>query len=385
MTSRCKTNRRYQRTRSKAHRRLAVAACSFIALVTLVGLTAPFTQARDELNVVSWDGAYVRSQILGFIRPYEEATDTRINVIQYSGGIEEIRRQVRAWNVSWDVVDLELFDAIRACQEGLLEPIDPRQLPPAPDGTPAEQDFLEGTLLPCGVGNVAGSTVVSYNSERLEQAPQSIADFFDLRQFPGPRGLRRTPQGNLEWALIADGVPRERVYDVLSTPAGVDRAFAMLSRIKPHIIWWATGEDAIRLLETDQVVMSAVYSGRVPAAVERGEPLEILWDHQVWFYDVWGIPKNGRNTELARDFVRHATSTGSLARQANLIPYGPVRASSMEQVDPEIRPLLPTAERNLSTAIELDAQWWSENMEAISRRFERWIDRPVQVPRDRPR
>lgn len=361
-----------------------MAAYAVAALIASV-LAVPPAQARDELNVVSWDGAYVRSQILGFVRPYEDISDIRINVIQYSGGIEEIRRQVRAWNVSWDVVDLELFDAIRACQEGLLEPIDPELLPPAPDGTPAAQDFLEGTLLPCGVGNVAGSTVVSYNRERLERAPESIADFFDLRQFPGPRGLRRTPQGNLEWALVADGVPRERIYEVLSTPEGVDRAFAVLSRIKPHIIWWATGEEAIRLLETDQVVMSAVYSGRIPDAVERGEPLHILWDHQIWFYDVWGIPRNGRNTKLARDFVYYATSTDSLARQANLIPYGPVRTSSMKQVDPAIRPLLPTAERNLVTAIELDAQWWSENMEAISHRFERWIGRPVQVPRDRPR
>lgn len=364
---------------------MGVRIIGFVLLMASAVLAASMVQARDELNVVSWDGAYVKSQILGFVRSYEAATGTRVNVIQYSGGIEEIRRQVRAWNVSWDVVDLELFDAIRACQEGLLEPIDPRQLPPAPDGTPAEQDFLEGTLLPCGVGNVAGSTVISYNRDRLERPPESIADFFDLRQFPGPRGLRRTPQGNLEWALVADGVVREQVYDVLSTPEGVDRAFAVLSRIKPHIVWWATGEEAIRLLETDQVVMSAVYSGRVPDAVERGEPLEILWDHQVWFYDVWGIPKNGRNTALARDFVRHATSTDSLARQASLIPYGPVRASSMERVDPDMRPLLPTAERNLATAIELNAQWWSENMDAISRRFERWIERPVQVPRDRPR
>jgi putative spermidine/putrescine transport system substrate-binding protein len=343
------------------------------------------TAARDELNVVSWDGAYVKSQILGFIRPYEDETGARVNVIQYTGGIEEIRRQVRAWNVKWDVVDLELFDAIRACEEGLLEPIDPESLPAAPDGTPASEDFINVSLMPCGVGNVVGSTVVSYDRERFEKGPETLEDFFDLKQFPGRRGLRRSPQGNLEWALVADGVPRGNVYEVLSTEAGVDRAFTVLNRIKPYIEWWEEGEEAIRLLETGQVVMSSVYSGRVDDAVQRGEPLEIVWDHQVWFYDVWGIPRHGRNTEQALDFLKYATSTESLAAQARYIPYGPVRQSSLALLEPELRKRLPTSEQNLQTAIELNARWWSENLDRIAPRFERWAERSVMVPKSLPR
>ncbi|WP_024461854.1 ABC transporter substrate-binding protein [Marinimicrobium sp. LS-A18] len=343
------------------------------------------TAAQDELNVVSWDGAYVKSQILGFIRPYEDETGIRVNVIQYTGGIEEIRRQVRAWNVKWDVVDLELFDAIRACEEGLLEPIDPESLPAAPDGTPASEDFINVSLMPCGVGNVVGSTVVSYDREQFEKGPETLEDFFDLKQFPGRRGLRRSPQGNLEWALVADGVPRGKVYEVLSTEAGVDRAFTVLNRIKPYIEWWEEGEEAIRLLETGQVVMSSVYSGRVDDAVQRGEPLEILWDHQVWFYDVWGIPRHGRNTEQAMDFLKYATSTESLAAQARYIPYGPVRQSSLALLEPELRKRLPTSEQNLKTAIELDAHWWSDNLDRIAPRFERWAERPVMVPKSLPR
>jgi putative spermidine/putrescine transport system substrate-binding protein len=356
------------------------------ALAALLLLAAPAALAqRDALNVVSWDGAYVKSQILGFIRPYEDERDLRVNVIEYSGGIDEIRRQVRSWNVHWDVVDLELFDAIRACEEGLLERIDPDLLPPAPDGTPAREDFISVSLMPCGVGNVVGSTVVAYNPQRLSGEPASIADFFDLSAFPGRRGLRRTPQGNLEWALAADGVPRGRIYEVLSTEAGVDRAFDVLNRIKPFIEWWRTGEEAIRLLETGRVAMTSVYSGRVYDAVARGEAIEILWDNQVWFYDVWGIPRHGRRTELARDFIRYATSTQSLAAQANLIPYGPTRASSMPLVDPDIRKRLPTSERHLDVSIELNARWWSENLAHISQRFERWLQRPVMVPKDLPR
>lgn len=341
--------------------------------------------AQQQLNVVSWDGAYVKSQMLGFIRPWEEATGVRANVLQYSGGIDEIRRQVRAWNVHWEVVDMELFDAIHACEQGLLEQIDPQQLPPAPDGTPAQEDFINAGLVPCGVGNVVSSTVVSYNREHLATPPRRLEDFFNIADFPGRRGLRRSPQGNLEWALVADGVPRERVYEVLSTPEGVDRAFAVLTRIKPHIDWWRSGEEALQLLQTGQVAMTSVYSGRIHDAVARGEPLAILWDHQIWSYDVWAIPKNSRNPALALEFIKFATSTRSLARQASYIPYGPVRRSSLALVSPEMRSQLPTAEHNLATAIELDAQWWARHLEAMNQRFERWLQRPVMVPRNLPR
>lgn len=359
---------------------IAKHSLTFIALTAALPIHS--VQAQKQLNVVSWDGAYVKSQILGFIRPYEKATGVRVNVIQYTGGIDEIRRQVRAWNVKWDVVDLELFDAIRACNEGLLEPIDAKILSDAPDGTPATEDFLSDALMPCGVGNVVGSTVVSYNSRKLKTPPRRLEDFFDIKKYPGRRGLRRSPQGNLEWALVADGVPRDQVYQVLSTDQGIERAFDVLNQLKPYVEWWREGEEAIRLLETGQVAMSSVYSGRVADAVARGQPLNILWDHQIWFYDVWSIPKHGRNTQLAIDFVKHATSTASLAAQARYIPYGPVRQSSLALLDPQLRARLPTSEKNLATAIELNAEWWTENMDDIGPRFERWLERPLMVPKE---
>src|SRR5690625_5712738 len=58
-------------------------------LLLLCMLGAHSAHAQQELNVVSWDGAYVKSQILGFIRPYEEHANIRVNVLQYTGGIDE--------------------------------------------------------------------------------------------------------------------------------------------------------------------------------------------------------------------------------------------------------------------------------------------------------
>lgn len=357
-------------------------------LLALLAVSLPSAAAvqgtERELTVVSWDGTYVKSQVLGFIRPYQRATGTAVRVLHYDGGIDEIRSQVRAWNVRWDVVDLELFDAIRACDEGLLVEIDPATLPPAPDGTPAVDDFVEGSLSRCGVGNVVAATVVAFDRERFDEHPRRIEDFFDVRRFPGRRGMRRSPKVNLEWALIADGVEPERVYDVLDSRAGLDRAFRVLTRLKPHIDWWTQGVEAVQLLESGEVAMTSVYSGRVYDAVRRGGAFEILWDHQVWFFDVWGIPRNGPNVDRAMDFVRFATATPSLANQMRYIPYGPVRRSALPLIEPRIRAMLPTAPANMETAVEGNAQWWSDNLTRVTRRFERWIDQPVMVPRNLP-
>lgn len=360
----------------------------FIAGVALgwlaVESASPLLADDDELTVVSWGGSYTRSQILGFVRDYEKTAGIDVDMVDYAGGIDEIRSQVRSWNIKWDVVDLELFDAITACEEGLLKPIDAATLPPAPDGAAATDDFLEGALMPCGVGNVAAATVIAYHEENVEREPTRLEDFFNVVDFPGYRGLRRTPQTNLEWALLADGVAPERVYDVLSTDEGVDRAFEVLTRLKPYVEWWSLGEEAVRLLETGRVVMTSAYNGRIHAAVGRGRPLRILWDRHVRFIDVWGIPRHGENVERALEFVRFATSTQALATQARLIPYGPLRRSSMALLDSKTAADLPTAPQNLAVSFRRDPAWWARHMPEIAPRFERWAERPVMVPKNWP-
>ena len=337
-----------------------------------------------ELTVVSWGGAYTRSQIRGFVRRFERERGIDVEMIDYTGGIEEIRSQVRSWNVKWDVVDFELFDAVRACEEGLLVEIDPASLPPAPDGTSAERDFLDGSLLPCAVGNIAAATVIAYDPEAVERAPRSLKDFFDMRRFPGHRGLRRTPKTNLEWALIADGVKPDRVYSVLDTDEGVDRAFRTLDRIKPAIRWWDHGEDALRLLDTGQVAMTSAYNGRVDIANAEGASYEILWDNHVRFRDAWGILRNGENIEAALDFIRFASTTESLAEQAKFISYGPLRRSSLENLPADLLTRLPTSADNLPRGFDTDAAWWSDHIQDLQVRFDHWVERSFQVPRDWP-
>lgn len=365
--------------------RWSIASLQTLVTLCALGISAP-AAAHPELTVVTWGGAYTKSQVLGYIRDFERESGVDVEVLEYAGGIDVIRDQTREHNIHWDVVDLEIADAIRACDAGLLERIDPDTLPAASDGTPAREDFLPGTLRECAVGTVIWATTVAYDTQRVRRAPQRLEDFFNPDDFPGRRGLRRTPKGNLEFALMADGVAPERVYTVLSTEAGVSRALDMLDRIKADVRWWRAGEDAVRLLESGEVTMTTAYNGRIAEAVEaRDAPFAIVWDGHVRNLDLWGVPVHGEQTELAMDFVRFAARPSSLAKQARYIPYGPVRESALELIGTDRRAVLPTAPANSARQLQIDANWWARNIDRLGPRFERWIDKPTRVPERLPR
>ena len=219
----------------------------------------------------------------------------------FNGGLAEIRAQVETGNVHWDVVDLEAPDAVRGCDEGLLEVLPLEQI--FPDAAAAEQDFLAGTLSECGLGLIVYSTDLRLPQRPDLPAPKptTMADFFDLDKFPGRRGMRRSPYGNLEFALVADGVPVDEVYDVLSTPAGVDRAFRKLDSIKDQVVWWEAGAQPPQLLADGEVVMTTAYNGRIfNAQVVENQPFEIVWDGQVLDHAQLTDTRRGRPTWSSR-------------------------------------------------------------------------------------
>jgi len=336
--------------------------------------------AEGELTVVSWGGAYTKSQVEAYHKPYIEKTGVKINSEDYNGGIAEIKAQVEAGNVTWDIVDVELSDAIRACDEGLLETIDHSSLPAGADGTPATDDFLAGTLYDCAVANIVWSTIFAYDSSKISDGPKSMADFFDTAKFPGKRGLRKGPKVNLEFALIADGVPAAEVYDVLATDAGVDRAFAKLDTIKGDVVWWEAGAQPPQLLADGEVAMTTAYNGRIFNAVAgESKPFEIVWDGQVWDLDLWVIPKGAKNKDKALDFLAFSTATEQLAAQASYISYGPARKSSAPLVgkyhnkDIDMGPQMPTAPNNLTNAVQNNFEFWADNSDQLTERFNAWL------------
>ena len=329
-------------------------------------LSCPWGASAQSFVVSSPGGPYGASQREAYFEPFAAVTGIRVVEDDWGGDPARIRAMVEAGNYRSHVFDAESGDVAEGCTEGILEPIDYARLGLSPG------DMLPGAAHACGVGNVAWSMVLAFDRARTGGAtPAGWADFFDLARFPGGRGLRRGSFGNLEIALMADGVAPERVYALLRTPAGIDRAFAKLAALAPHVTWWEAGRQPARLLDDGDAVMTTAWHGRIQHAITRDRrDVEIVWRGQLVDYGYWIIPRGHPGTDLAHRFIAFAIRPDRQAEQARRIPYGPLRRGAFDYIEPDLARWLPTAPVHLEAWLKIDADFWNGHREALDRRFD---------------
>ena len=336
-------------------------------------LFSPFVFA-ETLTVVSWGGAYTKSQDEAYHKPYTKKYGTTIqNVDKGSAAPAGIKAQVESGNVVWDVVDVLEGDAIRMCDEGLVEEISyDKLLAKGNDGSKPSADFVKGSLSGCFIPTIVYSTVFAYNKNLFpSNPPKTIADVFNVKDYPGKRALEKTSNNNLEWALIADGVAISDVYKVFGTAAGVNRAFKKLDTIKSNVVWWEAGAQPPQLLADKEVSIASGYNGRFyDAVVNENQPFEIIWDGQAFELDGFVVPKGKLTSEVKR-YIYFSTDSQRLADQAKYISYGPARNSSFPLLIDKVKPHLPTS--NFDNPLKVDGLFRAENSTSFSERFNAWL------------
>jgi len=333
------------------------------------------TASARDLVIIGWGGATGDAMMKALVEPFAKANGVTVKMDNYSGGLAQVKAQVEAKNVMWDVLDSDIPEADNGCNENLLEEIPIAELAPAPDGTPAKDDFLTDTFAECGVGNYVYSLVLAYDPKHFKNGmPTKVIDVFDIKSFPGKRGLRKRPRANLEWALMADGVPMDQVYKVLATKAGVDRAFKKLSSIKDHVVWYSSSAQAPQLLADGEVIMTSAFNARLHTAIiKENQPFKLVWDGQIWATGAWIIPKGSPNRDLALKFVKYATTPKAMGAFTSLYPYGPTRVSANQYVDAKVSDLLPTSKKHFAKALKRSDEFWADYRDELNERFSSWL------------
>ena len=358
-------------------------------LLLALSFVLSITTSAFAVTVVSWGGAYTESQKLGYGDPTAAKLGIAVNWVDYTGGLSEIKAQKEAGAITWDIIDVYAKDTIIGCDEGIFVEFDfDKDFSPAPDGTPASEDFFTSMPSKCAVGNILYSWNYAYNKENVKGTPNSIKDFFDTKKFPGKRAIYKGAMSNIEFAITADGVNpgkgSDLTYRKLEADGGVDRAMAKIKALctDPNggCVFWNAGTQPSEFLANGEVVMATGWNGRFFNAQMEGTPLVQVWDGQILDYEYFALVKGGPNQADAMKVLREMTSTESLAGSAKYIAYAPWRKSSIAIIDAgepwykdgktSMVQHMPTAPANTKKYILMNPDFWADNQDEINEKWE---------------
>jgi putative spermidine/putrescine transport system substrate-binding protein len=319
--------------------------------------------AAEQITVADVGGAPSQALRTAFYDPFEKATGIRIvDVAHESDPVTQFKLVVDANSKIWDVCMVTPDDVARlTADKNYLEPLDI-----AADGN---DNLVPGSLMPNWFGFSVYGIVMAYRTDVYKgEVPKSWADFWDAAKFPGRRGLYRNPRGVMEAALLADGVAPKDLY-----PLDIDRAFAMLDKIRSQVaVWWTSGAQNTQILQNGEVDMADTWSARGIAAIDSGAPVSIIWKG-LYSIDGWSIPLGTPKLKQAREFVRFCMHPERQAAYSSIVANGPSNLKAYDFIAPERAKLLPTLPENLKGLTQRDFAYWGKNYAAISDRFQEWL------------
>ncbi|WP_438390449.1 ABC transporter substrate-binding protein [Caballeronia sp. DA-9] len=340
-----------------------------MAAAGAISFGAPAVFAKDNTGKVvvrGLGGAYQDAMAAAIHKPFTEATG--IEVVVQPATAAQIRAMIEAGRVALDVADLTDIAQVALDKIGALAPIDYSKM------TFTKPDDIQSVAKkPNFVGNLFFSTVMVYNTDVFKNGahPKSWVEFWDAKKYPGARTLADQQSGSaeLEFALLADGVPKDKLY-----PLDVPRALRALSRIKPDVVnWWTTGAASAQLMERKDAVLGGLWNGRAQDLIDKGAPLAIEWNQAKRQTQCLSVIKNAPNAANAQKFIDFALQASVQAEVARHIAYGPTNRAALALLKPEQLAKLPSSKEHFDISFQQDPQWWSDNLASVGQQWQSWV------------
>jgi putative spermidine/putrescine transport system substrate-binding protein len=339
-------------------------ARSLVATTAMLVLSYGLATARD-LTLV---GRVPTQDAINtvFVKPFTNATAIAVQTEVWEGGIDTLRSQVKLPDNTWDLVMVDSDELTTGCAEGLFEKLDWSAIG-------GKDHYLPQAVSDCGVGAIVASLVLAWDREKFPATPGWV-DFWDVAKYPGKRGLHRGVRGNLEFALMADGVSPGDTYKVLATSEGVDRAFRRLDQLKPYIVWWQDDGEAARILASGDVLMTSAAAPAI-TMVNRSEHRNfgMQWAASLYEVQSWAIVKGSPNLRAATQFLYFAGTPAIETRLVEVAGDGGLARGANDGAAAEIAQISPTAPANLNAAVRVDVGFWHDNLAKLRQRFETWL------------
>lgn len=350
-----------------------LANMSLVAAILFLqqGQNARAQKLEDRLVIASSGG--VLDQVLKeqFYDPFTKETGVKVIPVAISASTEQfskVRAMLATGQPEWDIG--------QAGGEGLLSfrdmltKLDCNSIPLA------KENGIPDTCRDYGMLRWVYGTVIAYNTDVFPEGkqPQGWADFWDVKKFPGPRGLQNAgvPWEVMIAALLADGVPKDKLF-----PLDVDRAFRKLDEIKPYIkVWWRTGDQSTQILRSGEVVMNMVWSGRALNLKASGAPVDVQWNQGLQGTDWWVVFKNAPHPKAANAFLNFFMSRpeASLAISRKVF-YDTSNRKALDLLPASERPAHQTFPSNWKRMVDLDDKWIADNQKMLLERWADWLSK----------
>src|ERR1700761_2145092 len=325
---------------------------TLLAAVVLLGAPAltfrPASASPTNLTIVTRDEALQHAIESVYVQPFSAITGLTVQQQIWDGGIDALRAQAKAGDNGWDLVLVDAEELSGGCGEGLFEKLDWSAIG-------GKDHYQSVATSDCGLGAVMSATVLAWDKDKLPVAP-SWSDFWDVAKYPGKRGLRKGVRGNLEFALMADGVAPADVYKTLATSDGVDRAFRKLDQLKPYVEWWSTNAEAAHILASGDVLMTSAPSGAIATLAEHDRKnFGLQFAGSLVELESWAIMKGSPMLRMAQQFLYF---TGMPAVEVHLLQQsgdGGLAKGLNDGLTPELSAVSPANPVNVAAGLRIDA------------------------------
>jgi putative spermidine/putrescine transport system substrate-binding protein len=299
-------------------------------------------QDRNVVTFIGWGGTFQDYLREAYVKPFEKETGIRVLETTVPS-LPKLKMMVEAKNVEVDVADGQGFVLTELGKRGYLEEIDYDAM-----GRDVVSNLSEGAAKKYGAGNYFGAECIGYRSDVFAGGthPRTWAEFWDVTTFPGRRAMSGGERGirpNLEFALLADGVPIDKLY-----PIDEERAWKSLKRIKPHVArWWTDSGLPAQLLVTKEVVLTTTYNSRLDAIKNQGHPVDVELKQAGNRMNYWVVPKGAVHRENAMRPIAFMMRPERQAHLSNAHSVGPTNRAAVNYIPSERLRDLPSSPENL--------------------------------------
>lgn len=343
---------------------------SFISWVNV----APAEAERDHLVVQTWGGKLAEAQEKAFFEPFTKMTGIKVIGVEAGTSVGgKLAAMQRSRNIEWDIItaDYESYNT-KYYNKGFLEEVDYSVVTNT-------GDLVPGSKKVWGVAQYLEGVCLVYNTKAFAEGkrPKSYKDFFDVKNFPGPRAMHNWggPTDNLSIALMADGKSRDELL-----PTDFKRAFEIMNRVKPHVkVWYTSGAQLVQALLDEEVVMAISTDGRAKSAISMGAPIKIEWNQSFYYLAYNCVVKNSPMKEAAMKLLKFCNRPEQQAIFTRIIGYTGANPKAVQYLPAELQKAQSTHPDNINKVFNFmtinNAQWSVDNVETVDEKWNSWIAR----------